>query len=316
MTIPVKLMLCLGAPALAAGQIGNLGGYVFREADGGPPRRSLTVELASQGKTKHRVATRPDGTFNFDKVREGRYTLRARFNEFIAVEEMVEVTDTGENFAAVMLPKRRAGAQTFGTVTVGRLAAQSDRGLQKKLREAAKLAAKADYSGAAQLYEEALAAGAQPEAWDALGLLYLYMGERDKAYQALQKAIEQDAKYLLAYAHLGSAYLEQRKYKELTAVASRGLAVDAAWLTGHIYLAEAQAAEGNLEAALRSAETASQVAQGRAPGPYLVLAKIYWARRDCASARRHLERHLALNTTARALPEIAKSLELVNTCRF
>jgi len=310
------LMLLLAAPWLAVGQSASLDGYVFRETDGGPPRRSLTVELTSQGRAKQRTDTRADGTFTFNKVREGRYTLRARFNDFIAVEEMVEVTGTGKNFAAVMLPKRRAGAQTFGTVTVGQLAARSDPALQKKLRQASKLAAQGDFSGSARLYEEAVGAGAQPDAWDALGLLYLYLGKKEKAYQAFEKAIEKDPKYLLSYAHLGSAYLDQRQYKEVAAVASRALLIDSGWLTGHAYLAEALAAEGNFEAALRSAEAASQAAQGRAPWPHLILAKIHWARRDCASARRHLERHLALNTTARALPEMAKSLELVNTCRF
>jgi len=44
-----RLMICLILPlALVAPQVGTLEGFVFREADGGPPRRPLTVELIEQ----------------------------------------------------------------------------------------------------------------------------------------------------------------------------------------------------------------------------------------------------------------------------
>ncbi|MFN7992978.1 MAG: tetratricopeptide repeat protein [Bryobacteraceae bacterium] len=308
-----KLMIALPA-AVSAVENGTLGGYVFREADGGPPRRPLTIELID-GRTQYRVETRPDGAFSFNKVREGRYTVRARFGDFVITEDVATVDSTRKNFTAVMLPKRRAGAQTFGTVTADRLAAQSDRHLQKTLRDASRMVARRDFSTAVRLYEQALDAGAQPDVRDALGLIYLYMGDRGRALQAFEKAIAQDPKYLLAYAHLGSAYLEQRRYKELASVANRALTVDSEWLTGHMYLAEAQAAAGNLHAARKSAERALQIASGRAPGPHLVLAKVQWARRDCEDARQHLERYLELNTSARTQPEVMKSLELVRACR-
>jgi tetratricopeptide (TPR) repeat protein len=172
-----------------------------------------------------------------------------------------------------------------------------------------------DLAGAAKLYEEAVTEGAQADVWDALGMLYLHLGRKPEAFQAFQNAIEQDPKGLLAYAHLGGAYLEDRRYKELAAVAGRALAVDPGWLTGHALLAEAQAGLGDLEAAQRSAEAAMRVPLGKAPGPYLTLAKILWVRRDCAAARRQLERYLELNTSVRGLPETLKSMEMVRECR-
>ena len=308
--------ICFLLPmAMAAAQLGTLEGYVFREAGGGPPRRPLTVELIDQGRERYRQTTKKDGSFGFKRVREGRYTIRVRFSDFIIVEEAVTVTSTDSNFAAVMLPKRRAGAQTFGTVTADQLAAQSDRRLQKKLRQAAALAARLDFAGAARLHEEAVTTGAHPDVWDALGVLYLHTGRKQEAFQAFEKAIGQDPKSLLPYAHLAGVYLEERRYKELAEVAARALAVDSNWLTGHAYLAEAQAGTGDLGAARQSAERASELARGKAPGPYLVLAKIEWARRHCDRARQHLEHYLALNTSVRALPETLKSLEMVRTCR-
>ena len=236
------LMICLLLPmALVAAQLGTLEGYVFRETDGGPPRRPLTVELINQGRSRYHQTSNKDGTFTFKKVREGDYTIRARFSNFIIVEDIVTVMSQRKNFAAVMLPKRRPGAQTFRTIGADQLAAQSDRKMQKKLKQAGGLVVKRDFAGAALLYEEVAAKGTQPGIWDTLGLLYLQMGRKDEAIQAFEKAIEQEPKNLLPYTHLGTAYLEERRYKELLGMARRALAVDSKWLTAHVFLGEAQA---------------------------------------------------------------------------
>jgi tetratricopeptide (TPR) repeat protein len=308
-------MICLLLSlAMATPQLGMLEGYVFRETDGGPPRRPLTVELIEQGRTKYRKTTEDDGSFVFRNVRQGAYAIRARFSDFVFAEDAVIVTG-GKNFATVMLPKRRAGARTFRTVTADQLAVQSDRDLQKTLRQAAELMAKGDLAGAVQLYEEAAAAaGAQADVWDGLAVLYFQMGRKDEAFRTFAKAMERDPSYLLAYTHLGTIYSEERQYKELLVVAKRALAVDSKWMTAHAFLGEAQASAGDLEAAQRSAEIASELTRGRAPGPHLLLAKIRWARRDCAGALRHMERYLQLKTSSRELPEVVKSLEMLRAC--
>ena len=298
---------------MVAPQLETLEGYVFREADGGAPRRPMTVELIEQGRAKYRKTTEADGSFVFRNVRQGAYVIRARFNDFVIADDAVTVT-SGKNFTTVMLSKRRAGARTFRTVTADQLAVQSDRDLQKTLRQAAGLVAKGDLAGAVRLYEQAAAAGAQPDVWDGLALLYFQMGRKDEAFRSFAKAMEQDPNNLLPYTHLGTIYSEEQKYKELLAVAKRALAIDPKWMTAHAFLGEAQASTGDLEAAQRSAEIASELTQGRAPGPYLLLAKIRWGRRDCAGARRHMERYLALKTSARKIPEVVKSLEMLHAC--
>ena len=285
-------MICLLLSlAMVAPQLGTLEGYVFRETDGGPPRRPLTVELIEQGRTKYRKTTEDDGSFVFRNVRQGAYAIRARFSDFVFAEDAVIVTG-GKNFATVMLPKRRAGAPTFRTVTADQLAVQSDRDLQKA----------------------AAAGGAQAGVWDGLALLYFQMGRKDEAFRTFAKAMEQDPSYLLAYTHLGTIYSEERQYKELLVVAKRALTIDSKWMTAHTFLGEAQANAGDLEAAQRSAETASKLTQGKAPGPYLLLANVLWARRDCPGARRHMERYLELKTSAREIPQVMKSLEMLRAC--
>ncbi len=295
-------------------RFGTLEGYVFGERDGGPPLRRLTVELIDQGRAKYRETTSADGSFVFKKVQEGHYTIRVRFSDFIIVEEAVTVTNPGMNFAAVMLPKRWAGARTFRTVTADQLAVQSNRDLQEKLTKAVKLTNQGDFAGAIRLYEQAAEAGSQADIWDGLGLLYLRVGRKDDAFHAFEKAIDRDPEYLLSYAHVGAIYLKEQQYKGLLAVAQRALLVDPKWLTGHAFLGEALLKSGDLGGAQRAAETASQLARGRASTPYLLLAKVRWARRDCAGARKDMERYLQLNTSVRELAETVKSLEMLAEC--
>ena len=300
---------------VVAAALATLEGYVFREADGGPPRRPMIVELVQGGRPRYHETTEQNGAFEFPKVREGRYAIRARFNDFVVVEDVVIVSAAGPNFAAVMTPKRRAGTgPPFRTVSVGQLAARNDRDYQKKLREAGRLTKARDFAAAIRLYEEALGKHPSAEVFDTLALLYLQLGRKDDAFGAFEKAISQDPKYLFPYAHLATVYLDERRYRELLEVAHRALQLDPKWATAHLYLAEAQAGLGDVAAALRSAQTASELVQGKASGPHLLLARIGWEQKDCARAREHLNRYLALHTSARALPEMQKSAEMLAAC--
>lgn len=307
----ISLLLHL---AIAAAQAGTLSGYVFRETDGNPPRRLMTVELRDGDRTRYRETTEAGGMFVFHKVQEGRYTIRVRFGDFTVVEDQLTVTGSGKNFAAVMLPKRRVGPRDFRAVTAGQLASQSNRTLQKSLRKAARLVARHDLSGAAQVYEQAAAAGATADLWDTLGLLYLQMGKKDDSIRAFERAIAQDPEYLLPYAHLGWYYQEDRRYNDLLKLAHRALVADPQWMTAYAFLGEAQAGTGDSGAALQSAQRASALVQGKAAGPHLLMAKIRYLRQDYAGARKDMERYLELNTSARDLPGTAKLMELLKAC--
>jgi tetratricopeptide (TPR) repeat protein len=301
--------------ALVAAQVMTLSGYVFRETDGNPPRRPMTLELSDGSRTRYHETTEPGGKFEFHKVQEGHYTIRIRFGEFIVTEDQVTVTGSGENFAAVMLPKRWAGARNFRAITADQLASQSNRKLQKNLRKAAKLLARQDLSGAAQVYEQAAASGATADIWDTLGLLYLQMGKKEDAIHTFEKAIAQDPEYLLPYSHLGWFYQEERRYSALLNLANRALEVDPQWMTAHAFLGAARAGTGDSEAALQSLQRASALVQGKAAGPYFLMAQMRYLRRDCAGARKDLEHYLELNTSVRNLPGTARLLALLKTCR-
>ena len=92
------------------------------------------------------------------------------------------------------------------------------------------------------------------------------------------------------------------------------LAADPQWMTAHAFLGEARAGTGDSIAALQAAQRASELVQGKAGAPYLLMAKIRYLREDCAGARKDMERYLELNTSARELPGTAKLLELMKAC--
>jgi Flp pilus assembly protein TadD len=303
------------APVLLAALAATLQGYVFREADGGPPRRPMTVELVRDGKVAHRETTEANGAFQFDKVREGRYGIRVRYPTFTVVEDVVDVSAAGPNFAAVMIPKRRAGTgQQFGTVSYAQLSARSDRDHQKRLREAARLTQNREWAAAARYYEQALEKHPSADVFDAVAVLYLQLGRKEEAFQAWEKSIAQDPNYLLSYSHLAAMYFEDRRWKDLLDVANRALLADPKWMTGHLYLGQALVGLNQYETAARSARTAVELVRGRAAGPHLLLAQILWRLQDCRGAREHLDRYVQLNTSAQALPELQKSRELLNGC--
>jgi tetratricopeptide (TPR) repeat protein len=306
---PLLLLMVAGAHA------GTLRGYVFRETDGNPPRRSMAVELCEGERSRYHTATGPDGKFLFQKVQYGSYSLRVRFGEFIAAAEQVTIAGNGENFAAVMLPKRRAKAQDFRSVSADQLASQSDRRLRKEFREAARLVARQELAGAARIYEKAAAAHGTTELWDRLGILYQQMGRNGDSARAFEKAIALDVEYLLPYAHLGWLYMQERKYGDLLGLARRAVTIDPEWMTAHTMMAEARAGTGDTGAALTSLERASDLVQRKAAGPFLLMAQVRYVRRDCEGAQNNLDHYFELSTSAREQAATAELLELVRGCR-
>ncbi|MBI3695681.1 MAG: tetratricopeptide repeat protein [Acidobacteria bacterium] len=306
----VLILTLLGA---SVGRPATLSGHVFREADGSPPRRPLTIELSQKGKVKYRRTTAADGAFQFPRVAAGRYFITPRFRDFAFVQDLVIVSGDGPNFTAIMLPRRRAGTAQFGTVSVDQLASRTPRAV-KKLKEAGRRVAAGDLSGAVERYEQVLASSPSAELYDAVALLYLRQNRKEQAYQAFEKAIAQDPKFLFSYSHLASVYAEDGRYKELAEVAARALQIEPRWATAHLQLGEAQLRLGDLESAAQHARTAAGLVQDKAPDPHLLLAKVGWKRHDCSQVREHIHRYLALYTTGRELSEGRQVLAALESC--
>jgi Tfp pilus assembly protein PilF len=306
--IGLALMALATAPALP--QAGALSGTVFWESRGFPPRYPFTVELLREGKVRHRKSTAAGGRFEFRKVPEGRYLIRARWQDFILVHDVVMISAAGPNFASLMLPKFRAGILPFATISYEQLLQLASRPSQKKLGEADRLLQSGDLAGAAQRYQEVLDATPTAGVCDALGVLHYVQGRHDDARRMFESAIRRDPLFLLAHAHLTSMLLDQRLYGEAAAVAVRALEIDPKWATGHLLLASLRFRQNDLVEAAEHARIASETVRGKSPEPYLLLAKIARAQQDCATARRHLNRYLDLRTSARTdMQEIIKIIE-------
>ena len=307
----LAVLVMAAAPALA--QVGELRGYVFWEADGSPPRRRLTIELAREGKVRYRKGTRADGSFEFSKVAEGRYTITTRLSDVVFHRKVVAVSAAGPNFAAIMLPKPRAGLAPFATVSFDQLRQWYSRQSQKRFRKADRLLAAGHLAGAASLYQEILDSTPSADVLDILAVLYLRQGRRDEARRMFEKAVARDPKFLPSYTQLASYLFGEGMYKEAAAVATRALQVDPRWATGHLLLGAAQFRLGDLEAA-RHASAASEIVQRKWPEPYMLSAKIHYWRGDCWQAREDLKRYLALHTSGGVLAELRESIQLIESC--
>jgi hypothetical protein len=127
------------------------------------------------------------------------------------------VTSGGKNFAAVMLPKRRAGARTFRTVTAG----STRRTIRPRPAEdataAAGLAAKG-LAGAVRLYEQALSGGGGPQPGVRDGLACsIFRWEEGRGLFAPREAMDQDPN-LPSLIRIWAPSTQRAKYKELLVV--------------------------------------------------------------------------------------------------
>jgi tetratricopeptide (TPR) repeat protein len=246
-------------------------------------------------------------------VAPGRYVLMPRFGTFVYGHEIVEVSAKGPNYAAVMLPKRTAGAVT-GTVSFEDLSRRSNQRLQGRIRQANQLLKKGDFEAAAREYEKILATDPAAGLYDGLALVYLQLGRKEEAYRALENALSENPKFLLPYSHLGSLYVDDRKHSELALLAAQALHVDSTWAGGHLLMAEAQLRSRNFAAAIRHARTADDLMRGKSPDPHLLLARALWMQNECGPAQEHLTHFLQLRTTAGLLPEFSQVIGAIRAC--
>ncbi len=259
------------------------------------------------------MTTRPDGAFTFEKVAPGHYVIVARLPAGVFSNDFVEIVPGERNFAAVMLPKRRAGSTGF-TVSAETLARRSNQRLQNQIRQANRILESGDFARAAHEYEKIAATAPDAGLYDGLALVYLQLGRRDQAYQAFEQALARDPQFLFAYSHLGAAYAGEGKYAELATLAARALEVDSRWAGAHLLLSEACVRTGLLDEAARHALTAGELMHGKSPDPHLLLARIRWSQQDCSAAREHLDRYLGLRSSARHAATLQPLMQAVQGC--
>jgi tetratricopeptide (TPR) repeat protein len=146
-------------------------------------------------------------------------------------------------------------------------------------------------------------------------MVYMQLERKEDAYSAFEKALARDPKFLFPYVHLAALYASDAKHAELRVLASQALEMDPQWAGAHLLMAEASLRARQAEAAAHHARRAEELSGGKSPDPHLILARVRWFQNECGPARRHLDRYLALRTSARLSPEHQTFLRAVQDCR-
>jgi tetratricopeptide (TPR) repeat protein len=231
------------------------------------PLQDVRVELRdSTGVMVNTSYTGPGGSFEFTQISRGIYQIVATSGTQQA-EERVAV-DSLSTMVNLRLPISKAARDDNGRNSVSVAQYQ----VPEKAREELKKAREASVKGRIAEAQEHLVKALEiyPDYADALTLraiLKLSARDTDGAVVDLEKAIQCDSNYAMAYLVLGSAYNTESKFDEAIRVLERGerLAPDA-W-QAYFELGKAYAGKNEYEAAVRQLDRA----QSMAPSDYLLI---------------------------------------------
>lgn len=193
----------------------------------------VKVTLSSTDMMNQSTVTDEDGTFRFNGLLPGHYTITVDGGkEFDQAIEPVsidrEASPGGRNLQVVINLKLKGTADAFNKIP------KQARDLYAKGMEAA---GKGDSKKAAEQLSGAVALyPAFPQALSELGVQYLKLGQADKAAESLQAALKitpDDNNARLSY---GIALMNQKKFAEAEAELRQVIQKNNAMPTAHMYL--------------------------------------------------------------------------------
>jgi TolA-binding protein len=253
--------------------------------------KHLRVTLRSADTTDQNTVTDEDGSFAFNRLRSGNYTVVVdggkEFDEAIETATIDRAASSGGRIVSLAITLRPKGtAAAFSKIP------KAARELYGKGTEAA---AKGDSKKAVEHLSGAVSAYPDfPQALSELGVQYLKLGEADKAAQSLQAALKIMPDDPLVRLNYGFALLSQKKFDEAEAQLRQVLQKNDAMPTAHMYLGIALMNQKKLddaEAELLRAANSNSVEVATA---HRYLGGIYWGKRDYKRAADELELYLKL----------------------
>ena len=240
----------------------------------------VKLELHSvNGAVVGTVFSNTNGTFQFDNVSPGSYTLVADLVGFESVSQPVEVDQSSVYGVQIDLVKAADSEALIlggpGTVSARELSippkAHDD--MEKGL---ALLYAKSDYPGSLKAFEKAI--GEYPdyyEAYTQIGIAYVKLADAANAETAFRKSIElSHEKYADAYFGLADLFLGAKRLPDAESTARKAIEIDPNRWQGHAQLARALVELRRPSEAEPSAVTAVKL-KPENPTLYLVLANIH-----------------------------------------
>jgi tetratricopeptide (TPR) repeat protein len=251
----------------------------------------VKVMLSSTDMMNQSTVTDEDGTFRFNGLLAGHYTITIDGGkEFDQAVEPVsidrEASPGGRNLQVVINLKLKGTADAFNKIP------KAARDFYVKGMEAA---GKGDSKKATEQLGSAVALyPAFPQALSELGVQYLKLGQADKAAESLQAALKLTPDDMNARLSYGIALMNQKKFEEAETQLRQVLEKNNALPTAHMYLGITLMSQKKMDEAQLELERAASSNSNEVGMAHRYLGGIYWGKRDYKRAADELETYLKL----------------------
>jgi len=281
-----------------------------RTVDGkpSPPGVHLTLELAEGGPVDD-CQTQPDGRCHFVPPTTGSYLVRIREPGYKPLASRVDLISSPKGYVSLTLqpipgakeveaPKDAAG----GSVSAADLAVPDN--AKKEFGAAQKALDAKDFdSGIAHLKKATELYPNFPQAYATMGAAYLEQKKYQEARGALEKAVQLDPKAAGAYIELGATLNQLKDYPGAVTALTKGLDLNADVPAGNYELAKAYMAQlqwQNAEPALRKVIAA----QPDVAGAHVMLGNVLLKKGDGPSALNEFQTYLKLDPNGPMAPGV------------
>jgi len=286
----------------------SLSGSVF--GPNNQPLHDVRVELRdSHGQVVSSTVTGGGGEFEFRQVPVGMYQIIA-FSGLDSAEERIEVSSMNGPINLRLSGPKEPPHDTASRNSISVAQYQ----VPEKAREELKKAREASVKGKIEESQAHLAKALEiyPQYADALTLrAILKLGARDSegAVADVQKAIQCDANYAMAYLVLGSAFNIEARFDDAIIALQRGQSLSPDAWQGYFELGKAYAGKNEYEPALQQLDRAQTLAPPDYPLIRLVRAHVFMQLNRFADAVTDLQVFLAKNPQGAETELAQKMLE-------
>lgn len=255
--------------------------------------------------------TNPSGVFEATGLNEGAYEVIVQ-KGVLQSSDRVEV-GAGMASASIVIDSTDTAAAEIGGKTTVSLAQYK---VPKKARDAFKKAESALSERKTDEAHKHLAKALEiyPDFAEALtmrGIMNLEAKNHEAAIADFDHAIKSDPGYAMSFVAMGAAYNLTQRFDDALRVLERGIAMSPQSWQAYFEVSKAQVGKSNYEAAIRAADKAQVLSDGRYPLVHLVKAHAMLALKQYDSAMGELQAFLDQDPKAPQAEDARTTLEQV-----
>jgi len=322
------LVVLLFVPCLAWSQDSSIGGAFGsdgRYSVSGPvevngtvvglenrPLDDVRVELrdTDTGQVVSTTYTLPNGSFAFERIPPGPYTVTAVAG-LKQTQERVMIGMGARLTVRMPIAKEPQGGDQ-ATISVSQLKVPDD--ARDNFEKAQKAFRKGELEKAQKYNEKALRIF--PEYGQALtleGILSMDQGKKDEARELLEKAVNADSSYGLGFIALGSVYNLFHRFDDALRVLDRGLSLAPNMWQGFFESAKALLGKGDFKGALQETDRARQLVPDKFAPIHLVRADAFIGLNNFPAAITELKEYLGQDPEGEKAAVVRRALDQLSS---